>query len=168
MNPRLLILATLALGLARVIAILAALALGVGACGQAPEGAPGPGFRSVVGSEEQLDWANTTLDVFRNLVDVDASRVDLVFVNTWEEQRDACHGFAGCTKAQVNGYRIDSYWPPEWDENHPYILAHELCHVYYYQTGDGDGDPGHKHIECYDLKTGFAAETAMIVSGGQP
>lgn len=166
MKPHLLIVATLALGLARVIAILAALALGVGGCGQAEEPGSDPqAFRSVVGSPDQVAHATATLDVFRNLVNVDASRVDVVFVNTWEEQRDACHGFAGCTDPETNGYHVTTYWPLDWTEAHPYILAHELCHVYYFQTGDGYGDHNHTHIECFDRQTGFAAEAAMIVVG---
>lgn len=128
-----------------------------------------PGFRTIDGSPSQVEWANVTLDVFRNLVDVDASMTDVAFVNTWEEQRDACHGFAGCTDLEVDdknvwlGYSIHTYWPENWTEQHPAILAHELCHVYYYQTHE-NGDPGHTHIECFDRITGFAAETAMIVT----
>lgn len=122
-----------------------------------------PGFRTIDGTESQIEWANDTLDVFRNLVDVDASRVDLTFVNTFEEQNSACHGFAACATPKTNGYNVATFWPEDWKENHPYLLAHELCHVYYLQTGEA-GDPNHTHIECFDRNTGFAAETAMIVT----
>lgn len=141
--------AALALGLARLIFLLTLMALGlsVGGCGR-DQATPVPNFRSIEGTEEQEDHAITTLDVFRNLVDVDASRIDLAFVTTWEEQRDACGGFAACTSPQVNGYLVTTFWPPDGGVVFAYRLAHELCHVYYLEVGEG-GDATHSHGECF-------------------
>jgi hypothetical protein len=108
--------------------------------------------------------------VFRNLVDVDATRVDLVFVATWEEQRDACHGLAACTSPQTNGYLIATFWPSDGTTAHAYMLAHELCHVYYLETGAG-GDPNHSHEECFGRPgafgggEGYAWQAALDVAG---
>lgn len=150
------------------LALLALIAWACVGCGS-DASRQAPGFRTIDGSPSQVEWANDTLDVFRNLVPVDVDRVEVGFVDTWEEQRDACHGFAACTWPLRNGYHIATYWPEQWDESHPQLLAHELCHVHYFQTGE-QGDPTHSHIECFDRRTGFAAETAMIVAknyGGQ-
>lgn len=138
-------------------ALLGVVLLAVQGCGMAlPQGPPADEFRQVAGTDEQRAHASETVLRMRERIAVDVSRVDLWFMTTWEEQRDACRGFAACTHAEVNGYHVATYWPEPWSWNHAELLAHELCHVYYYQTGE-NGDPEHTHDECYH---GSATEVA--------
>lgn len=132
-------------------------------CGETPQGPDENAFRSVVGDERQATLAQATLTEFRTRLSVDASRIDLTFVTTSQEQADACHGYAACTKPEVNGYSIATYWPDPWVWEHPELLAHELCHVHYFQTGE-QGDPTHSHTECFDPQTGVSGQVARAIT----
>jgi hypothetical protein len=157
--PTLLVLAAiallwLALTLARyvlpVLVIAAAVAFVVllccSGCGVAePEPRP---FRAITGTELQRITAQELLRREQALLPIDGDSVQVLFVTTAAEQQAACHGYAACTSA--DGRQVSTYWPPDrepqWD--YAYLLAHELCHVYYAQR-DGDGDALHEHRSCY-------------------
>lgn len=124
------------------------------ACGQEPEEpkAPRDMFRSVDGDDVQMENAHRVATIFREYLNVDASRVDLLFVITSEQQLSECKGFAACTHSLANGYHIATYWPSDRGTPSQYarLLAHELCHVYYMEDGENpDGDPNHTHTECF-------------------
>jgi hypothetical protein len=126
-------------------------------CGTMPELATGDSYRQIAGDARQASLAADVAALMREHVPVDVSRVDLMFVTTAEEQREACDGFAACTHAEVNGYHVATYWPDPGAQNHAQLLAHELCHVYYYETGEA-GDPNHTHVECFES---YAHEVAQ-------
>ena len=121
-------------------------------CSAGLDGPPKDVLRSVVGTDAQAEHATEVLWLFREMLDVDGSRVDVLFVNTAEEQQAECLGYAACTRPLTNGYKVAVYWPEGREEQwqHAYSLAHELCHVYVLQSGmDRSGDPDHAFVECY-------------------
>jgi hypothetical protein len=132
---------------------LPALALALCACaGPAPHPADPAQFRTSDGTEAQLEHAQDVLGMFRGYHTVSAARVDLHWFTSDADQIESCHGDAECTTAEVNGYRVAAYWP---DDAAPAAalslaadLAHELCHVWYFETGES-GDPDHTHTECF-------------------
>ena len=138
-------------------------------CGDIPREPP-QAFKSADGSETPNALALVTAEQLRGYIDVDIRRVNLHFFTNSDDQLSRCQGFAGCTKPQVNGYQVNVYWPEEgWDEQHAALTAHELCHVYYFQTGEG-GDPDHTHTECYARPDsglypgeGYAWQTALEI-----
>lgn len=120
------------------------------ACGSAaaPQIPLARNYRSIKGDDLQQELALVTLYEFQDVMEVRPERIDLTFVTTPEEQIRACNGFAACTGSKVNGYGIWTYWPPEWIARHAEMLAHELCHVWYFQSGE-HGDSEHTHTECF-------------------
>lgn len=62
-----------------------------------------------------------------------------------------CEGLAdACTFHIKERARRQSIVHVPWDRRYrpEQLLAHELCHVYYFQM-TGQGDAGHEHTECY-------------------
>ncbi len=127
--------------------LIATLVWGWG-CGTVAAPQDPPAFKALEGNDMQQALAAETAAELQGLIDVDTSRVTVRFMTTWEEQNATCKGFSACTSPQVNGYLVNTYWPEGWEVGHAYMLAHELCHVFYFQTGEG-GDPSHTHSECF-------------------
>lgn len=120
------------------------------ACGQTPRPDPANTYGNVLGTDAQIEHANDVLGFFGELLPTDVRRVDVAFAETWDEQHAACGWDAGCTTPEVNSYSVTVIWPE--DRGTPaefaYMLAHELCHVHYFGTGEM-GDPNHTHTECF-------------------
>lgn len=155
----------------RVLPILAALY----GCAGTPQVIVAPQvYHASDGSPTQTAFAEATANEFRGYLEVDMTRVDLHFFADWHDQLDRCHGFAACTKPQVMGYQVNTYWPDTgWEVGHPYMLAHELCHVFYLENGEG-GDPNHTHADCFARPDhpemfgpgeGYAWQTAQTILG---
>lgn len=100
---------------------------------------------------------------FVNTITPDGSEIDLgdYWMGVWGTQEAVvkeCNNNSeawGCTS--IENKTIDFVWI-SYDPHHPTdeemngasagILAHELGHVYYYET-TGDADPNHKHTEWF-------------------
>lgn len=113
-------------------------------------------FRSINGTDIQKENSSHVLKIFRDSLDVNGSQVDLNYPTDKTWQQDTCHGFAACTYPGNSNYKIYSYWPTLAEQpkgkpaSYATMLAHELCHTYYAQTGKNpDGDPNHTHTECF-------------------
>lgn len=109
-------------------------------------------WRTDDGDALQVEHAADVLMLFHEHLPVDAARTDLEFFTPANNRQiEVCHGDAACTilESDERGYYIGTYWPEDdYQVEHAYSLAHELCHLYYYETGEG-GDPNHTHTECF-------------------
>lgn len=134
----------------RALCLLFACGSCVSACGCPPKAADNI-YRSDDGTALFQERADDTLGFFVELVPtLNARRIDVHQLG--DDQIAVCAGAADCTTAEVNGYKVNAFWPddaaPSSQQGHAYALAHELCHVYYFEVGEM-GDPSHTHAECF-------------------
>lgn len=88
------------------------------------------------------------IDEFTNRLPLNLNQIAVVVDP--ETRTKYCEGLTDACTYHVRASKQSIIHVP-WDYNYApqQLLAHELCHAYYFQVS-GNPDPNHEHKECFD------------------